>query len=111
MNSVLIKKQRLTVDPITHSATGIIKNLPAGDWQISIDYFKTITADQQSEIERATTSLNINSSATSFLSDGITASVNNGDGTPIEKLLKHDKYYVFYLADGDAIECHCDAPG
>ncbi|HET6540343.1 MAG TPA: hypothetical protein VFG46_07655 [Chryseolinea sp.] len=110
MNSVLVMKQRLTVDPITHSATGIIKNLPPGDWQISIDYFETITTDQQSEIERATTSLNITSSATSFLSDGITASVNNGDGASIEKLLKHDQYYVFYLANGDAMNAIVTLP-
>ena len=55
VNSVIVKKQRLTLDSATHSATGIIKNLPAGDWQIAIDYFKTITRGKQSQIERATT--------------------------------------------------------
>ena len=110
MNSAAVKKQRLTLDSITHSATGIIKNLQAGDWQISIDYFKTITTSQQSEIERATTMLSINSSATGFLSDGITASVNNGNGTTIEKLLVHDKYYVFYLANNDAVNAIVTLP-
>ena len=107
---MIVKKQRLTLDSITHSATGIIKNLPPGEWQISIDYFKTIIRDQQSEIEKATTTLNIDSSATSFFSDGITASVNNGNGTPVEKLLKHDKYYVFYLANRDAINAIVTLP-
>ena len=110
VNSVIVKKQRLRLDPIAHSATGLIDHLPPGDWQIAIDYFKTITTDQRSEMERATAMLNINSSVTSLSSDGITASINTSQGTPMEKLLVHDKYYVFYLANGDAVNAIVTLP-
>ena len=110
LNSAIVRKQRLTLESTTHSAKGIIKNLPAGDWQLSIDYFKTIATDERSEIERATTTLSIDSSSTSLISDGIIVSVNNSNGTPMEKLLVLDKYYVFYLANGDAVSAIVTLP-
>ncbi len=106
----MVKKQRLTVDSISFSASGIVKDLPVGNWNISIDYFKTLAVNEKSEVQTGSATVTVAASTTNLLSNGRTAFIIDSNDQPVEKIITWDSYLVFYFFDNNILNATVTLP-
>jgi hypothetical protein len=94
-NDAAVIKQKLTLNNISHIATGHVTNLPVGNWNISTSYFSTITKNYESLEKNGVTDLSISSTATDLISDetGVYIDGNN----PVKKSFNKVDYYYYQL--------------
>jgi hypothetical protein len=96
-NSGVIKKHRLLLNPTTHSASGIVRDLKLGDWKISLSYFETLVPDYESEVNIGSATVTLNATSLNLFSDGKTVFINKSNDPPEQKIITWESYLVFYM--------------
>ena len=85
--TLMVKQQRLALDSITHSATGIVKDLPVGDWQISMIYFSTLEHQKESKQETGSATVTLTPSSTSLFSNNLSLNVMDNDDPSLQRTI------------------------
>ncbi len=96
-NSDIIKKQRLLLNPTTHIASGIVKDLKSGDWKISLSYFETLVPDYESEVNIGSATVTLDATSQNLFSDGKAVFINESNNPPEQKIITWESYLVFYM--------------
>lgn len=109
-DKVIIKQQRLRLDTTTQIASGIIADLPFGEYEILLTDFKTVDAYSKSELRTGSANIAITPSTHSLFSNGLTMSVSNDDSLLVEKSILWTNHFAFYLFDRDVLNAVVTLP-
>jgi hypothetical protein len=103
-NTTTEVKVKLTLDNVSHVATGHITDLPCGDWTVSASYFSTEATTNKSLEKKGVVILQITPTATDLISSEGFVFIEE-DAYPVNlKSFKWSAYYYYQLFLGDKIE-------
>ena len=95
-NSETEIKQQLILNNSTYTATGLVANIPSGNWNISFSFFSTIEPNYESLEKTGVVNLNITPTATDLTSTASLASIIGGNDIT-QKSIDWVDYYYYQL--------------